>query len=102
MRFRLLTVLTLLLAMGVIIASQLRPASPLLAQAGSGYVLTLATTTAGGTAVAGAYQVDVAIGQAEAGLQTGGLYELGGGYWGGGPPTTFSLISEVYLPLIVR
>ena len=94
--------LLMLFVLGLLFTSQLQPAPDLLAQSGGAYVLTLSTATAGGTAVAGTYQMDVVIGQAEAGLQTGGDYELGGGFWGGGPSSIFVALFEVYLPMIVR
>lgn len=100
MRIR-LTMLVLLMTAVLLLAS--RPATPqLLAQTGGDYALLLSSATAGGTAVAGNYQLNLAIGQAEAGLQNGGNYDLGGGFWGGGPVTILSPNSEVYLPMIVR
>lgn len=101
MRIR-LSVLLLALLAGMLFASGQQRPSPLLAQAGGQYVLTSNTATAGGVAAAGAYQTDVTVGQAEAGLQTGGLYELGGGFWGGGPLTEYAPLSWLYLPAILR
>jgi hypothetical protein len=41
-------------------------------------------------------------GQAEAGIQTGGDYGLGGGFWGGGPLTETSPISNLFLPVLIK
>ncbi len=100
MRIR-LTILVLVMTAVLLAARQ--PQTPrLLAQTGGDYALLMSSATAGGTAVTGAYQLDLALGQAEAGLQSGGAYDLGGGFWGGGPVTGLSSNSEVYLPMIVR
>ena len=45
--------LLILFVFGLLVISQLRASPDLLAQSGGAYVLTLSTTTAGGTAVAG-------------------------------------------------
>lgn len=101
MRIRLTMLVLVMTAVLLLLAS--RPATPqLLAQTGGDYVLLLTSATAGGTAVTGSYQLNLAVGQAEAGLQSGGAYELGGGFWGGGPVTVLTFNSEVYLPMIVR
>ncbi len=96
-----LTLLAVLILVMLLVGFQPRPPE-LLAQAGGDYVLVMTSATAGGTAVTGDYQLNLAIGQAEAGLQSGGAYELGGGFWGGGPVTEASPQAEVYLPMIVR
>ncbi len=101
MRIR-FTLLVLVMG-GVLLFAAYRPEpQPLLAQAGGDYVLLLSSATAGGTAVTGNYQLNLVIGQAEAGLQNGGAYELGGGFWGGGPVTESGPQRAVYLPMIVR
>ena len=100
MRIRLTLLMLVMVAVLLLVA---QPATPqLLAQSGGDYVLLMTSATAGGTAVANDYQLDLAIGQAEAGLQSGGGYELGGGFWGGGPVTEAAPQAEVYLPMIVR
>ena len=100
MRIR-LVLLMLVMVVGLLLVSQ--PETPdLLAQTGGSYALLMTSATAGGTAVTGNYQLNLVIGQAEAGLQNGGNYELGGGFWGGGPVTGLTARSEVYLPMIVR
>jgi hypothetical protein len=38
------------------------------------------------------------IGQADAGLMTGGVYTLSGGFWGGLPAMRY----RVYLPVVLR
>lgn len=52
-----------------------------------------------GTASAGvAYTLTSTIGQADAGLMSGGNYSLGGGFWGTAVGPRF----KVYLPLVKR
>jgi hypothetical protein len=69
------------------------------AQTGSGYDLTWHTVDAGGTssATGGAYSLAGTVGQADAGLQTGGQYALQGGFWSGA-----AYLRQVYLPLVAR
>jgi len=54
----------------------------------------------GGSASGGDYQVEGAAGQAAAGLMTGGAYELGSGFWGGGALTRAAY--GIHLPVIIR
>ena len=57
-----------------------------LGQTGGQYELTWSTIDGGGGQTSGgAYIVTGTIGQPEAGVMTGGGYELLGGYWAGGP-----------------
>jgi hypothetical protein len=90
--------IVLLLGVVVILAAQETPDS----LAEGGYRLALGTTVPGGTAVGGIYTMNVSVGQAEAGIQTGGDYGLGGGFWGGGPLTEASPISNLFLPVLIR
>ncbi len=101
MRVRWIFVL-LCLIVALLFASRQQQTAVLQAQAGGQYLLTSHTTTAGGVTAAGAYQANVTLGQAEAGLQTGGVYELGGGFWGGGPVTEYTPLSRLFLPAILR
>lgn len=101
MRMRWILVLLGLLV-ALLFASRQPQTTVLQAQAGGQYLLTSHATTAGGVTAAGAYQANVTLGQAEAGLQTGGSYELGGGFWGGGPLTQYAPLSRLYLPAILR
>jgi hypothetical protein len=57
---------------------------------------------AGGDVAGGNYVLKTAVGQAEMGLQSGGAYEMGGGFWGGGPLTQALPFSDLYLPLLIR
>ena len=98
MRIKLLLLTALLLGVVAFIAWQDAPAS----LAEGGYRLTQGTTAPGGTAVGGIYTMNLTIGQAEAGIQSGGDYGLGGGFWGGGPLTEAPPFSELFLPVLIR
>jgi hypothetical protein len=51
----------------------------------------------------GGYSLDGTVGQADAGLLTGGGYTVGGGFWGGGGPASPPALEPgLYLPLIFR
>ena len=50
----------------------------------------------GGTSSGGGYSLSGTIGQPDAGVMSGGLYTLTGGFWGLEP------IHLIYLPLILR
>ena len=84
--------------MVVILAALDAPAS----QAEGGYVLSAGTMAAGGEVAGGNYTLKTAVGQAEMGLQSGGAYEMGGGFWGGGPLTQILPLSELFLPVLIR
>lgn len=93
----------LLIALLLIVA-----ASVAQAQSGGGYELVQSNLTAGGEASGGGYDLAFTLGQADAGVQTGGGYELGGGFWGGGEvatpevtPTPPAGGPALYLPLIL-
>jgi len=77
-------------------------AVPVLAQSGGSYDLSWSTVDGGGgTALTGgAYRVTGTVGQPDAGLLTGGVYALGGGFWGGGAVLPDGY--QVYLPLVLR
>lgn len=98
MRMRMILLIILLLGVVALIAWQDAPAS----LAEGGYRLTMGTTAPGGTAVGGSYTMNTAVGQAEAGLQSGGNYGLGGGFWGGGPVTDAPPTSALFLPVLIR
>jgi hypothetical protein len=71
------------------------------AMSAASYDLSWWTADAGGQtfSTSGAYALGGTIGQADAGLLTGGEYALGGGFWGGGAVT---LGYDIYLPLVLR
>jgi len=71
-----------------------------LAQSGGGYDLGWNTIDGGGITFAsgGPYRLGGTIGQADAGLMTGGVYTLSGGFWGGLPAMRY----RVYLPVVLR
>lgn len=73
-------------------------------QAGSGYTVIWSTIATAVTKAAGPYQLNATVGQPAAGTQSGGRYELGSGFWGGGtPPDSPPSRSEaLYLPLLTR
>jgi hypothetical protein len=97
-RIKVILLVLLLLGMAAIFAAQDTPGS----LAEGGYSLVLGTTAPGGTAVGGGYTMDMTVGQAEAGIQTGGDYGLGGGFWGGGPLTETSPVSNLFLPVLIK
>lgn len=73
-----------------------------LAQGGGGYELTWWTVDGGGTtfSTGGVFELAGTIGQPDAGTLNGGLYSIGGGFWGGGvvPAKRY----YVYLPLVLK
>jgi hypothetical protein len=71
-----------------------------LAQTGGGYELTWNTIDGGGYtwSVGSGYALGGTIGQADAGVLTGGGYTLGGGFWRGGTASQH----HIYLPLVLR
>ena len=54
----------------------------------------------GGVSQGGSYQLSGTIGQADAGLLSGGSYALQGGFWGGESTSGGSYM--LHLPLVVR
>lgn len=67
-------------------------------RAGSGYEWVLGRVCSGGGYSAdGSYEINMSIGQPEAGVMATGEYSLWGGFWGGAQATY-----EVYLPLLTR
>jgi hypothetical protein len=85
-----------LILLGVLLTA----AGGALAQSGGGYDLRWNTVDGGGItfATGGSYRLGGTIGQADAGLMTGGVYTLSGGFWGGLPAMRY----RVYLPVVVR
>jgi hypothetical protein len=85
-----------LILLGVLLAA----AGAVLAQSGGGYDLKWNTIDGGGITFAsgGPYRLGGTIGQADAGLMTGGVYTLSGGFWGGLPAMRY----RVYLPVVLR
>ena len=73
--------------------------SAVLAQSGDGYQITRWGVPAGADqSVGDLYALDGAAGQTAAGEMSGGDYDLGGGFWGGGTAEEYT----VFLPLILR
>jgi hypothetical protein len=83
-----------------VVALALLAASVALAQVGGGYDLSWNHVGPGGTSSGGEYSLSGTAGQADAGLHAGGMYLLGGGFWGGGALTRQPY--EEYLPLVLR
>jgi len=77
-------------------------AVPALAQSGGGYDLSWSTVDGGGYtfSTGGGYSLGGTAGQPDAGLVTGGVYALGGGFWGGGAVEAPENV--IYLPLVMR
>jgi hypothetical protein len=72
--------------------------SSVLAQSGGGYDLTWNTVDGGYTfSTGGNYSLGSTVGQADAGVLTGGSYTLVGGFWGG-----TEVQRKLYLPLLLR
>jgi hypothetical protein len=72
------------------------------ALSGEGYDLSWSTVDGGGGtfSTGGSYSLGGTAGQPDAGLLTGGVYSLGGGFWGGG-----AAAEEMYLlclPAVLR
>ena len=97
-RIWVILLIVLMFGMVAVIAWQDTPAS----LAEGGYVLVSSTTAAGGRVSGGNYGLNVTVGQAETGLQRGGAYEMGGGFWGGGPVTQALPTSDLFLPVLIR
>jgi len=73
---------------------------PVLAQSGGDYDLSWNTIDSGGYTYSsgGVYSVGGTIGQLDAGIMSGGVYTLSGGFWAG-----YQVIEQrIYLPLILR
>jgi len=73
--------------------------SSVLAQSGGGYDLTWNTVDGGGYtfSAGGNYSLSGTVGQADAGVLSGGFYTLVGGFWGG-----TEVQRKLYLPLLLR
>ena len=72
-----------------------------LAQTGGPYDLSWSTVDGGGHtfSTGGDYSLGGTIGQPDPGLLTGGVYTLGGGFWGGGAQRVGQ---SIYLPLVLK
>jgi len=77
-------------------------AVPALAQSGGGYDLSWSTVDGGGYtfSTGGGYSLGGTAGQPDAGLVSGGVYALGGGFWGSGAVEAPENV--IYLPLVMR
>lgn len=68
------------------------------AQVGSGFDLSWSTIDGGGgTSTGGAYSLIGTLGQADAGIQSGGSYTLEGGFW-----NRANAAYRVFLPIVVK
>jgi len=87
----------LLVVVGLLLVSSLA-----LAQSGGGYDLSRSTVDGGGEtfSTGGGYSLGGTAGQPDAGLLEGGVYTLGGGFWGGGAVVAPGYV--IYLPLVMR
>jgi len=87
--------------LGVIISAALMGltlAGMALAASDDGYALVRTAAVPAATLAGGSYRLTATVSQPDAGSMQGGLYTLGGGFWGGE-----SLPShDVYLPLVLR
>ena len=84
------------------VAALLVLVSSALAQSGGPYDLSWNSVDGGGETECsgGGYTLGGTIGQPDAGLMAGGVYTLGGGFWGGGSLAVQE--HTVYLPLVMR
>ena len=94
--WRALVIVVVLLAISLVLNRSPFTAS---AQSGGGYDLTWYTIDGGGAtfSTGGSYSLGGTIGQADAGVLSGGSYQLNGGFWGGS-----SINYKVYLPLVLK
>ena len=83
----------------LILIALLLMASAALAQSGDGYEITRwSVPGGGGNSTGGLYTLDGTAGQTAAGEMSGGDYDLGSGFWGGGAAEQYT----IYLPLVLR
>lgn len=77
-------------------------ATTALAESQGGYDLSWNTVNGGGQtfSTGGPYILGATIGQADAGMLSGGSYTLGGGFWGGGEVVVSQ--SRICLPMVLR
>ncbi|HNS50306.1 MAG TPA: hypothetical protein PKO09_03905 [Anaerolineae bacterium] len=77
-------------------------AVPVLARSIAAYDLSWSTVDGGGGSLStgGGYLLEGTAGQPDAGLLTGGIYSLAGGFWPGGAVAAPSPV--IYLPLVMR
>jgi hypothetical protein len=95
--FRLRPVLIVVLLVASVVLA--RGTAPVVAQNGGGYDLTWNTIDGGGVtfSTGGSYSLGGSIGQPDAGVLSGGLYTLNGGFWRGA-----AVNYKIYLPLVVK
>ena len=88
--------IALVLLIGITTANGQRANDPATPQ--SGYELSWYTIDGGGAtfSTGGSYSLGGTIGQADAGVLSGGSYQLNGGFWGGAAIANYN----VYLPLV--
>lgn len=89
--------LALFLALGVLLLTL-----PALAQTPAGFDLSWHTVDSGGGTFSsgGVYTLGGTIGQPDAGVMAGGVYELSGGFWIGGGVLPPSDSYHIFLPLL--
>jgi hypothetical protein len=87
------------LALAAAIALALLVASAARAQSGGGYDLSWNAVAGGGYAFStgGGFSLGGTVGQADAGVLSGGSFTLVGGFWAGAAPQL-----KVYLPVLLR
>jgi hypothetical protein len=75
---------------------------PVLAQSGGGYDLSWSTVDGGGHtfSAGGSYTLGGSLGQPDAGLLSGGVYVLGGGFWSGGAQSAAA--HTLFLPIAIK
>ena len=97
-RLIILIPITLVLLIGISTANAQRANDPAALQ--SGYELSWYTIDGGGTtfSTGGLYSLGGTIGQADAGVLSGGSYQLNGGFWGGAAIANYT----IYLPLVLK
>jgi hypothetical protein len=88
-----------LAALFLVASIGLRSAAPAVAQSGGGYNLTWSTVDGGGYtfSTGGSYSLGGTVGQLDAGVLSGGVYTLVGGFWGGA-----AVECRIYLPVVLR
>jgi len=99
-RLRRAIVSLVLLFAGLLVATQ-----SLMAETGGPYTIVRSAVATAATAQASPYRADATVGQTAIGLQSGGAYDVGGGFWGSMTPVV-SLPetpgATLYLPAITR
>ncbi len=72
------------------------------ASASTGYSLDWWTVDGGGNSSGGDYALSGTLGQPDAGIASGGMYILNGGFWGADAQGSTTITNVIYLPVIYR